>query len=145
MNLETLKQQLIVDEGYRSTVYRDSLGYMTVGIGHLVQPADNLHFGDYADNERVMAFFEHDVNHAIEGAKSIFKSFDDMPEDVQQVVVNMVFNLGATGLSVFKKFIAAVKAGNWAQAAEEMKDSIWYTQTGCRSRRLYNRMKGVKV
>lgn len=145
MNPEKIKQQLIIDEGYRGAVYRDTLGLLTVGIGHLVLPSDNLAYGQYVDKKRIMDMFEHDLLHAEIGCRAIVKDFDTLCDDVQGVLVNMCFNLGAQGLKEFKKFLAAVGNRDFPKAAEEMKNSVWYTQVGARAKRLYNIMMEAKV
>ena len=38
---------------------------------------------------------------------------------------------------------AAVDAGDWRTAAQEMKESRWFSQVGGRSRRLVDRMRNV--
>lgn len=145
MNREKIKQQLIVDEGYRSAVYRDSNGNFTVGIGHLVLPSDKLAYDETLSNERVMDFFEHDLLHAEIGCRALVADFDALPEDVQGVLVNMCFNLGAAGLKGFHNFLIAISDRNYPRAAEEMKNSLWYQQVGPRARRLYKIIKEEAV
>ena len=43
MNLETLREQLEIDEGVKYEIYLDHLGYATFGIGHLVLETDREH------------------------------------------------------------------------------------------------------
>ena len=68
---------------------------------------------------------------------------DDLPEEAQQVIVNMCFNMGAPRLSKFKKFIAGINAGDWDTAAVEMMDSRWANQVGVRAERLRDRIKDL--
>jgi lysozyme len=141
MNREKIKQQLIVDEGYRAAVYRDTFGNLTVGIGHLVLPSDQLTYGETVLNERIMDLFEHDLLHAEIGCRALVADFDKLPEDVQCVLVNMCFNLGAAGLKRFHNFLIAISDRDYPRAADEMKNSIWYNQVGPRARRLYKIIK----
>ena len=76
-------------------------------------------------------------------AKKIFSDFDNLPEEAQQVIVNMTFNMGRPRLSKFKKFIAGVEAGDWEKAAVEMMDSRWATQVGSRAERLRDRIRAL--
>ena len=64
-------------------------------------------------------------------------------EEVQHILANMMFNMGRPRLSGFKKFNAAVAAGEWEEAAEEMIDSRWYRQVTNRADRLVTRMRAV--
>lgn len=141
MNREKVKQQLIIDEGYRATVYRDSVGNLTVGIGHLVLPSDNLAYGQYVSNDKIMDLFEHDLVHAEIGCRALVADFDKLPDDVQGVLLNMCFNLGAQGLKEFHNFLIAISDRDFLRAADEMKNSLWYQQVGPRARRLYKIMK----
>ena len=56
----------------------------------------------------------------------------------------MMFNLGYSRLSRFRKMKAAVLKRDWATAADEMVDSAWYGQVGRRSRDLVRRMRSVR-
>lgn len=136
MNHDKLKEQLIVDEGYRTGVYRDTEGNLTVGIGHLILPSDNLHYGESITTKQVDDFFEHDLIHAEIGCRQLINNFDSLPDDIQDVCINMCFNLGATHFSGFKKFIAALGKKDYLAAAEEMKMSIWWDEVGRRAERL---------
>jgi lysozyme len=53
----------------------------------------------------------------------------------------MVFNLGMTGFTKFKKTIAAIEDGDFDKAAEEMVDSRWTSQVGYRAYELADQMK----
>ena len=77
----------------------------------------------------------------IDEAKKIFPNLDELPEEAQQVIVNMTFNMGRPRLSQFKKFIAGVNAGDWNKAAVEMMDSRWAKQVGRRADNLAKAME----
>lgn len=138
MNEIVIKTQLFVDEGYRLNVYKDSLGILTVGIGHEVLPSDGLFLGDKITDERVQELFQHDFIHAVAGVSQLVTDFDNLPDDVQGVLVNMCFNMGPSRIAGFKHFLAAISARNWKQAAIEMRNSLWFNQVGQRAIRLYN-------
>ena len=38
--MDKVKERIKSHEGFRDTVYSDSLGYATIGYGHLVLPTD---------------------------------------------------------------------------------------------------------
>ena len=146
MNIDKLREQLKIDEGVKYEVYKDHLGYPTIGIGHLVVEGDEEHgkpVGTPVSEERVNAVFETDVQKFVSESKKVFPNLDDLPEEAQQVIVNMCFNMGAPRLSKFKKFIAAVNDGNWSTAAVEMMDSRWATQVGKRAERLRDRVQAL--
>ena len=93
--------------------------------------------------DRVNAVFDKDVAVMVDEAKKIFPDLDSLPEEAQQVIVNMTFNMGRPRLSKFKKFIAGVNAGDWNKAAVEMMDSRWAKQVGARAERLRDRIKAL--
>ena len=146
MDINKLREQLKIDEGVEYRVYNDHLGYKTLGIGHLVVPGDleyDAPVGTYVSEDRVNEIFDKDVITYIDEAKKVFGNLEDMPEEAQQVIVNMTFNMGAPRLSKFKNFIRAIHDENWETASVEMLDSIWATQVGPRAIRLAERIKAI--
>jgi lysozyme len=59
--------------------------------------------------------------------------FNNLPEPIQRVLVNMCFNLGGTRLSKFRNMLKACREHNWFEMARQMQDSKWYGQVGRRS------------
>jgi lysozyme len=146
MNLEKLRTQLEVDEGVRYEIYLDHLGYPTFGIGHLVIPNDpenGLLSGTAVSEERVAECFEQDVTSVIKDCHKLYNDFDELPEEAQQIIANMMFNMGYTRLSKFKGMKRGVDTKDWNVAANEMMDSKWYQQVKIRATRLVRRMRAV--
>ena len=65
----------------------------------------------------------------------------ELGDEKMRVLANMCFNLGITRLLKFRKFLAALEAGDFETAGEEMIDSKWATQVGARATRLQRRIK----
>jgi len=146
MNLEQLRLEIEADEGCKYEIYLDHLGLPTCGIGHLVIEGDEEHgqeVGTKVTQERVAELFEQDVQVTLDECRRLYEAFDELPEEVQHILANMMFNMGRPRLSGFKKFNAAVAAGEWEEAAEEMIDSRWYRQVTNRADRLVTRMRAV--
>jgi len=142
MNIELCKEQIKRHEGEVLNIYEDSLGYKTLGVGHLCKPQDPEYdwaVGTSVSQEVVDMYYKDDfVTHLAE-AIHIFGSeegFYNLPEDIQHVLVNMCFNLGGTRLSKFKNMIKACREHNWKEMAVQMEDSKWYGQVGRRSKEL---------
>ena len=95
--------------------------------------------------ERVWEAFDADLNIAIAECHHLFPGdeFEGFPEEAQQVIVNMMFNMGRPRLSGFKKFIAACKEGDWKTAAVEGRDSKWHKQVTNRAERLMVRLENI--
>ena len=146
IDIEMLRKQLIIDEGQVNEIYNDHLGYATFGIGHLViegDPEHGLAVGTPVSEDRVLECFEKDVESVIEDCKKLHNGWDGYPQEVKQIVANMMFNMGLTRLSKFKKHNAALQSGDWKEAAIEGRDSRWYKQVTNRAERLMSRLEAV--
>jgi lysozyme len=147
MNIAQLREQLKIDEGVKYEIYKDHLGYDTFGIGHLVVKEDvefGQSVGTKVSEDRVNEVFEKDVQKMIKEAKILFPNFDSLPEEAQQVIVNMTFNMGRPRLSNFKKFISHINESKWEEASKEMLNSAWAKQVNKRAQRLSDRIKSIK-
>ena len=146
MDLIKLREQLEIDEGVKYEIYKDHLGYPTFGIGHLVTDTDpefGCDVGTSVSEQRVEEAFEKDVQIVIKDCEILYPDFNELPEEVQQIVANMMFNLGRPRLSKFKGMKRGVDNQDWNSAADEMVDSRWYRQVGKRAERLVERMRNV--
>jgi lysozyme len=146
MNIEQLRVQLEIDEGVVYEVYLDHLGYSTFGIGHLIREDDPEHgweVGTEVSESRVAEAFESDIETVLSDCNTLYPDFDDLPEEAQQIIANMMFNLGRPRLSAFKGMKAGVDARDWNEAADQMVDSRWYKQVGARAERLVERMRAI--
>jgi|TARA_B110000858_G_C17700023_1_gene425467 GH24 family phage-related lysozyme (muramidase) len=146
MDITKLKDELAIDEGIKHEVYLDHLNYPTFGIGHLVLKSDpeyGVEVGTKVTDERVTEAFEKDVQSVLVDCCSLHDDFYLLPEEAQLVIANMMFNMGLTRLSKFKKFNAAVAKGDWTEAAVQMKDSAWYRQVTNRAERLIKRVAAL--
>jgi len=147
MDLEKLRKQLEIDEGVKYEIYLDHLGYPTFGIGHLVIPSDKEYredVGTRVSEERVRECFDKDVQSVLRDCSLLYKDFDELPEEAQQIIANMMFNMGYTRLSKFKGMKRGVDARDWNKAADEMVDSRWYKQVTNRANRLVERMRNIE-
>lgn len=147
MNREAIYEQLKIDEGVVYEIYEDHLGYPTFGVGHLVLDTDPEHgqpVGTPVSEERVRECFEKDLDTAITECVILYEgAWEGFPGEVQEVLVNMLFNLGRPRLSKFKNFNAKLIEGDYAGAAPEGLDSLWARQVGARANRLMERLENV--
>jgi len=148
MNREAVYEQLKIDEGVVYETYLDHLGLPTFGVGHLILESDEEFgkpVGTPVDDERVRECFDKDLDLAIGECHHLYGEgeFGDLPDEVQQILVNMMFNMGRTRLSKFKNFNAAIAEGDWKRAAVEGRDSLWYRQVTNRAERLMVRMENI--
>lgn len=75
--------------------------------------------------------------------KTVFQDFEELPEPVRRVMVDMRFNLGSNRFRKFRKMIMAVENRDFIKAAAEMKNSRWYNQVGHRAQTLVNMITEV--
>ena len=108
MNRESVFEQLKIDEGVVYEIYKDHLGYPTFGVGHLVLDSDpefGQDVGTPVTEERTKQCFEKDLDTSISECVALYgDDFTDWPGVVQEVLVNMMFNMGRTRLGKFKNF-----------------------------------------
>ena len=146
MNIEQLREQLEIDEGVKYEIYNDHLGYATFGVGHLVIESDPEHgmdIGTPISESRVIEAFEQDCENVLRDCIILYEDFSSLPEEAQQVIANMMFNMGRPRLSKFKGMKRGVDSRDWNAAADEMVDSAWYRQVTNRADRLVERMRAL--
>jgi GH24 family phage-related lysozyme (muramidase) len=146
MDLQVLREQLEIDEGVKYEVYNDHLGYATFGVGHLVLESDPEYvdeIGTPVSESRVIEAFEQDCENVLSDCNILYEDFDDLPEEAQQVIANMMFNMGRPRLSKFKGMKRGVDSRDWNAAADEMVDSGWYRQVTNRADRLVARIRAL--
>ena len=114
--------------------YRDSRGYLTIGYGALI---DDEQGGGLYDEEAEF-ILKNRTDKAIDEAESAFPWFGALTPDRQEVLVELLFNMGLPTLLQFKKFLTAAERGDHQSAADELVDSKWYRQVGRRGETLVN-------
>ena len=140
MNKEILKQEIKRHEGEVLEIYKDSLGYLTLGVGHLIRE-DDAEYGEPEgtpiSQETVDRYYEADFDKHVDETIHVCDKnniiFEELPESIQHVLVNMCFNLGANRLGKFRNMLYAVSVSNWEEMANQMEDSRWFGQVGRRS------------
>ena len=137
--IEQLTAQLRRDEGVKATVYKDTLGFDTIGVGRLI---DSRKPGAGLRPDEIDHLLRNDINDRVQAlTKALPMLFPKLDEARQGVLLNMAFQLGTAGLLGFKSTLALVAAGKYAEASEQMLKSKWATQTPARAKRLAEQMK----
>jgi len=123
-------------EGYRNTVYLDTLGKKTVGVGHLCVEDHWEEDREYEEGY-LMNIFEGDLKEACVNAETLINknitSEVILEDSIEHVLVEMVFQLGIGGVGKFQKMWKALNEGNNEEAANQMLDSRWHSQTPARA------------
>ena len=127
--IDGLIERLKVSEGFKESVYKDTLGIDTIGYGFAIK--------DLVLSEEISEMIlKEKVEALISRIENKFEWFVEMPPEVQSVIVECCYQLGLYGFSRFKKTLAHLKEKEFKQAADEMLDSRWAKQTPNRANML---------
>ena len=116
-----IEELLIKHEGLKLKPYKDTKGILTIGVGRNLE--DNG-----IEQDEALFMLKNDIKRCENELREIFLNFDELPENVKLVLIDMIFNLGKTRFLGFKHMIQAVKERNWDKMIEEMKNSRWCKQ-----------------
>lgn len=133
-----LTRQLRGDEGVKATVYKDHLGYDTIGVGRLV---DSRKTGAGLRSHEIDFLLQNDINDRIDQLMRRLPWFQDLDDARKGVLLNMSFQMGVDGLLGFKNTLAMVERGDYAAASQGMLQSLWARQTPERAKRMADQMK----
>ena len=122
MKIEDL---LIKHEGLKLKPYICPAGHLTIGVGRNL---DDLGIS----KDEAMYMLKNDIKRCENELREIFLNFDELPENVKLVLIDMIFNLGKTRFLKFRHMIQAVKNRDWKAMIEEMKNSKWCKQVKSR-------------
>jgi len=129
-----IRATLDVDEGMRLKAYRDKFGKISIGRGHNLEanpvPGIPAALGTVITMDQALRLAEHDLQKAVSEVYSRVPFAVDLAPARFDVLVMMAFNMGITGLLGFKKMLAALAAGDFAEAARQMLASKWALQLG---------------
>tara|TARA_Y100000004_G_scaffold195660_1_gene263288 strand:+ start:620 stop:1096 length:477 start_codon:yes stop_codon:yes gene_type:complete len=134
--LATIIEDITRHEGFKSTVYKCTEGYDTIGYGFAIK--DLVMDKDIAD-----LILMKKLHLLLERILVAFPWFKDVDDKAKSVVVNMCYQLGLSGFSKFKKTIYLLETQQYEEASIEMLDSLWAKQTPARARELSNRIKSI--
>ena len=122
-------------EGYSKKVYKDTLGYDTIGIGFLVSSLE-------LDEDVCDIILERRLKKNETVLQRKITHYIDLPIEVQNIIQNMYYQLG-NRLFNFVKTLHYIDNGKWRAASVEMLDSLWAKQTPNRAKELSERMAKV--
>ena len=134
--MPNLIENIKASEGFRSKVYQCTEGHDTIGYGFAIKD---------------LVLTEH-IATRILNAKLVelklrvqqkFPFIVDLPDEVQNVVIEMCYQMGVSGFSKFKKTISLLESKEFLSASKEMLDSRWAKQTPNRAKKLSDIVKYV--
>ena len=145
MNYDKLLESVKKHEGYRNKVYLDTLGKRTVGVGHLCVE-DFWEDDKEYEEDFLMDILKKDLQQAIRQANSMCEGLK-ISEDAKIIIIEMIFQLGGTGVSKFRKMWQALQQDppDYAEASVQMLDSRWAKQTPNRAKEMARLMSECVV
>ena len=137
MHLNKIEAQLRRDEGEKLSAYQDHLGYWTIGVGRLIDARK----GGGLTREESTYLLQNDIMSKTKELNSKLSWISTLDPVRRAVLVNMAFQMGVEGLLKFRNTLAMIKAGQYADAASGMLESLWAQQTPARAQRLSTQMR----
>lgn len=128
-SIMTLQEQIVRDEGMRLTIYQDSVGKWTIGIGRNLSDVG-------ISKQEALIMLANDIQNAENRLEQEFPWAPGLDTVRYSVLVNMTFNMGIAGLAQFHNFLTALQNHDWNLASQEMLNSLWAKQVGPRAQRL---------
>lgn len=125
IDLQNVIDRLKEEEGFRGDVYKDVLGWDTVGYGTKLP----------LTQEEAEWLLKGRLQNMYWEACRRWDWLEEAPEQVQEVIADMVYNMGVGGVAGFKKMLGCMECGDWKGAIEELLDSRYARQLFRRSRR----------
>ena len=128
MGYHNLKERIKSNEGFSSKPYKDQLGYLTIGYGHLILSNEKFLLKKQIHKKVLEEIFEKDFKRALSDFNNTFKSLT-LNKKESELLIEMIFQLGIKGCLKFKNLIKNIKKGNKHLVCFDMMDSLWYKQT----------------
>lgn len=124
------------DEGCRLSAYRDSLNFLTIGYGRLIDERR----GGHISPEEALYLLANDIQRVI--AQLTPHDWYSAQDPVRQAaLINLAYNLGVTGLLGFPKFLLHMGAKEYAEAAAQLTGTLWHKQVGVRADRIIKQIE----
>jgi len=136
--IDDLLEDLTLEEGYRAHCYTCSAGAHTVAIGRNIdQGAGGLGIS----KEEAEYLLRNDIDRCIEECERL-DWFHSIGSKRQAAIIHLCFWIGFPRLKKFKKMAAALAAGDYDTAADELLDSKLARDIPGRSERLAEVIRG---
>ncbi|MFW5606137.1 MAG: glycoside hydrolase family protein [Campylobacter hyointestinalis] len=132
------------NEGFRDHIYKDTLGFDTIGYGFKVS---SLSKDELELNGGIIEPMSKEAADKIlkkKLAKLTSKVYDaipwinNSPKEVQEVVIEMAYQMGVGGVLKFKNTLNFIKENDYKNASSNMMKSLWAKQTPNRAKKLAN-------
>jgi len=133
MNLEKLEESLRVHEGLSLKMYKDTAGHWSIGFGKNLDNGITI--------KQAYALLADDIDTAKKELDRYLPGWTEHDDARQNVLIEMVFNMGMPRFSGFKKMLLALDRHDYKAASDEMLSSKWAKQVGVRAVTLASQMR----
>ena len=128
MSYKNLKKSIKKNEGYLSKPYKDQLGLLTIGYGHLILSDEKILIKKKINKKLLIKIFNNDFKIALGDFNKFFKQSIKRKKEAD-LLIEMIFQMGITNVLRFKKLLYNINKSNKFMVCFEMMNSLWYKQT----------------
>ena len=125
----SLIDNIKISEGLRSKVYQCTAGYDTIGYGFAIKDLE-------LDEDICDMILERKIAKLVKRVGDRLPYLYTVPIEVHDVLVEMAYQMGVSGLLKFKKTLMYIETKDYKDASVEMLDSRWAKQTPNRAKKL---------
>ena len=135
MGYYNLKKRIKSNEGFSSKTYKDKLGHITIGYGHLILSNESILLKNKIHKKTLDEIFDKDFKKALNNFNKKLKFLTSNKKEAE-LLIEMIFQLGIKGCLKFKNLLKNMRKGNKYLVCFEMMNSLWYNQTPKRVKKL---------
>ena len=132
MNLDAMREMLISNEGLALKLYKCTAGITSIGVGRAIQTRG-------ISEDEAMLMLNNDIEICVDALDKRYPWWKRLSEARQEVMVDLMFNLGESRLAKFVQFLQSMETASSAEdytvAAEHLLDSLYAKQLPGRSKR----------
>jgi len=128
MNLEAIRNRLVLEEGLKLTPYKCTANKLTIGVGRNIEDRGISH-------ETAMQMLDEDIDIMVNELRQNLSWFDKQNDAIQGVLIDLCFNMGISRLLMFVQTLKLIEQGQYAMAADELLDSKYAAMLPARSKR----------
>ena len=143
----SLIENIKTHEGFSTRIYKDSVGKPTVGYGFLVSALSpdelKLNGGKIEPMSRETAekILDLKVARLRKRVPECLPWLSSKPQSIQDTILEMAYQLDIAKLLGFRYTLKCIEAGDYAQAAKNLRASLLYRQT---PRRVEDYIRGLR-
>ena len=128
MNLEAIRNRLVLEEGLKLKPYQCTANKLTIGVGRNIEDRG-------ISNETAMQMLDEDIDIMVNELRQNLSWFDKQNDAIQGVLIDLCFNMGISRLLMFVQTLKLIEQGQYAMAADELLDSKYAAMLPARSKR----------